>query len=121
MKNYFMGDLHIFFHHKISLKEVYEKISNASACLLFLTDDLNFSFSTKFYEYLSQKKPIMVFSKPGKTGEFVEQHHIGKQMNENNLAEVLRSLPDENYYSKALDISEFDVRTLARQYITLLN
>jgi glycosyltransferase involved in cell wall biosynthesis len=121
MKYYFMDELNLFFHNKIPLKEVYEKISNASACLLFLTDDLNYSFSTKFYEYLSLKKPILVFSKPGKTGEFVEGHQIGKQMDEHNLPEVLKSLDASNYYDRPVDIGAFDVKNLAKDYLTLIH
>jgi glycosyltransferase involved in cell wall biosynthesis len=120
MKNHFDKELNLFFHHKIPLKEVYEKISNASACLLFLTDDLNYSFSTKFYEYLSLEKPILVFSKPGKTGEFVEQHQIGRQMSGDNLLEVLTSLDEKKYYSQSVDISAYDVKQLSKQYLTLI-
>jgi glycosyltransferase involved in cell wall biosynthesis len=121
MKHYFKEELKLFFHNKIPLQEVYEKISNASACLLFLTDDLNYSFSTKFYEYLSLEKPILVFSKPGKTGEFVEQYEIGRQMNDHNLIEVLASLDGKNYYRQAVDTSAYDVRHLAKQYLTLIH
>jgi glycosyltransferase involved in cell wall biosynthesis len=121
MKYYFMDELSLFFHNKIPLKEVYQKISNASACLLFLTDDLNYSFSTKFYEYLSLKKPILVFSKPGKTGEFVEHYKIGRQMNEHNLSEILRSLDAGNYYSEPVDISAYDVKNLSKQYLSLIH
>ncbi len=121
MKYYFRSELNLYFHNKIALKEVYSKISNSSACLLFLTDDLNYSFSTKFYEYLSLKKPILVFSKPGKTGEFVEQHHIGRQMDHLNLEETLLTLESGKYYDMPVDISGYDVRNLAKTYLTLIH
>lgn len=121
MQHYFTEDLNLFFHQKISLKSVYEKISNASACLLFLTDDLNYSFSTKFYEYLSLKKPILVFSKPGKTGLFVEENGIGRQMDGNNLSEVIESLDDNKFYRQSIDISAYDVENLTKQYLTLIH
>lgn len=120
MAHYFTNSAGLHFHNKIPLPEVYAKIGAASACLLFLTDDLNYSFSTKFYEYLSMKKPILVFSKPGKTGDFVEQHNIGRQMDNGNLEAVLSSLGENKYYQSAIDISEYDVKNLATQYASLL-
>lgn len=120
MAHYFAEGTGLYFHDRIPLHEVYERIGSSSACMLFLTDDLNYSFSTKFYEYLGMKKPILVFSKPGKTGDFVEQHNIGKQMHNDNLQAVISSLDKDAYYNSAIDIAEYDVRNLAMQYAALL-
>lgn len=115
---YFENSNQLFNHGKIPLNKVYEKIAESSACLLFLTDDLTFSFSTKFVEYLSQKKPILVYSKPGKTGEFVELNQLGFQMNDKNLHDVLNSL---NNLNSNYDISQFDVKNLTQKIIQLLH
>ncbi len=115
---FFKQSKYLFYHGKIPLNEVYNKIAESSACLLFLTDDITFSFSTKFVEYISQKKSILVFSKPGKTGEFVEINQLGFQMNENNLYESLNSLHLLQYN---YDISQFDVKNLTLKLINLLH
>lgn len=120
MAHYFSAGTGLHFHNRIPLREVHAHIGASSACMLFLTDDLNYSFSTKFYEYLGMKKPILVFSKPGKTGAFAEQYNIGKQMNDSNLEEVISTLEKEEYYKASIDISEYDVRNLAAQYASLL-
>ena len=116
---YFKGSDKLFYHEKIALNLVYEKIAESDACLLFLTDDLTFSFSTKFVEYLSQNKPILVFSKPGKTGEFVNQNKLGFQMDNSNLNDVLNLLKNNN--PSTYDISSFDVKNLTYKLIDLLN
>ncbi|MDI1235304.1 MAG: glycosyltransferase [bacterium] len=114
---YFSPEINLFFHGRIPLNEVFIKISESVACLLFLTDDLNFSFSTKFYEYLSQKKPIIVFSLPGPTGIFIETQNLGKQANADNLIAILKEVESESFYQGELDIAEFDVKNLTNKLL----
>lgn len=119
-KHYFTPEINLYFKGNIPLADVFSKIASAKACLLFLTDDLNYSFSTKFYEYLSQKKPIIVFSNPGKTGEFVEENNLGRQANSNNFISILNEIENDRFYKKAFDISEFEVGHLTKQLIHYL-
>lgn len=119
-KNYFTPELNLFFKGNIPLAEVFSKIGSAKACLLFLTDDLNYSFSTKFYEYLSQKKPIIVFSNPGKTGEFVEEHNLGRQATNENFLKIIIEIENHGFYKKPFDISEFEIGNLSKQLISYL-
>ena len=116
-KHYFTPELNLFFKGNIPLSDVFGKIASAKACLLFLTDDLNYSFSTKFYEYLSQKKPIIVFSNPGKTGEFVEEHNLGRQATADNFIEILKAIDNNEFYKKEFDISDFEVSNLTKQLL----
>lgn len=73
----------------ISLAEVFRKIRNADACMLFLTDEVNYSFSTKFYEYLSQRKTIAVFTKEGPTSGYIKEHQLGYTLIPGNLKQEL--------------------------------
>lgn len=115
--HYFSGDINLLYKGKIPLHEVFDKIVQSRACLLFLTDDLNFSFSTKFFEYLSQKKPIIVFSDPGNTGKFVEEHNIGRQANSSNLLSIIDDIENNRFYNKGYDISEFELGHLTERLL----
>ena len=115
----------INFKGQLALKDVYTEIGKSNICMLFLTDDLTFSFSTKFYEYIANNKPIAVFSSKGKTGEFVEKNEIGYALTPDTMKDKLveiynhyknGALPDTQHF----DISQFDVEKLADKVIGLL-
>ena len=57
----------IRFNGHVDSSEINNVIMNSNACLLFLSDDINFSFNTKFCEYIARKKPILIFSNNGPT------------------------------------------------------
>lgn len=52
-------------------------IKAADLAMLFLTDDINNSFSTKFCEYIKFRKPIVLFAKTGETSDFIVQSKLG--------------------------------------------
>lgn len=110
------------YHGTICLTSVFKKIRDADFMMLFLTDDLNYSFSTKFYEYISQQKPIIVFSKPGLTGEYVEAQGCGYHCFTNNMSAKLESIIskfDEGVKPETkIDISEYDVKELTKKIVT---
>ncbi|MCA0431106.1 MAG: hypothetical protein LCH32_11470 [Bacteroidetes bacterium] len=75
----------------LSLEKTYEQISKNNFTALFLTDDLTYSISTKFLEYLMLKKPILIFSKPGKTSELIINENLGFAISVDNLENDLLS------------------------------
>lgn len=80
---------------KLPLYEVYPAISSATLASLFLTDDMAFSRSTKFYEYVGMKKPILVFSNGRGTGEYVENENLGYNIYSGNMENRLLELIDK--------------------------
>lgn len=84
----------IKFHGKIDATEVYGKLAKASAGMLFLADDTNWSLSTKFHEYAGLKLPIAVFSRPGYTGRLVEEEGIGVALFSGEMKQGLKKLYD---------------------------
>jgi hypothetical protein len=115
------GNEAIHFHGSIPLNEVYEKISGSDMCLLFLTDAYTFSLSTKFYEYVSQKKKMIVFSKKGDATDFIEQNNLGYWISPENCYEGLIKLIELHksgqtaYWNSTLNISDFSVKALTKQ------
>ncbi len=73
------------YHGVIALENTFDKITKHNFAALFLTDDLTYSISTKFFEYLMLKKPILVFSKPGNTANFIVNENLGFAISVDNM------------------------------------
>lgn len=110
----------------LNLQDVYAELGKSTACMLFLTDDLTYSRSTKFYEYLAMKKPIAVFSAGGATAAFVKKESLGFECNMNNMESDLRHMIQDlknntfafntAYNSNAHDVKEL-VKTIEQELI----
>lgn len=108
------------FGGNLDLKAVYNALGQADACLLFLTDDLTYSRSTKFYEYAAMGKPIVVCSIEGETGNYVADKRMGFQCRtenmESDLWHMLDALKQNTFVlSNTADVSNFDVKILAEK------
>ena len=115
------------FHGPVSLNEVYKKISGAGLCMLFLSEAYTFSLSTKFCEYISQKKKIVLFSNKGETSEFIISHNLGYWISPENMFEGLMKLNESKKsgdiykWKTTLDIDDFSVNTLTKQLEAFLS
>lgn len=109
----------------LSLENAFEKLKNAAACMLFLTDDLAYSKSTKFYEYVAMKKPILVFSIGGETGKYIQNNRLGFDCNEKNMQQNLE-IAIQKIESGTVDlnedysIEEHDVSSLTNTIVQIL-
>ena len=79
----------------ISLSQTYETIAQSAACMLFLTDDLTYSKSTKFYEYIAMKKPVLVMSSGGETGNYVAEQGLGYNCTGDHMMEKIKQAAKE--------------------------
>lgn len=99
-------------------------MKSSDACLLVLTDDINYSFSTKFCEYVYYRKPIIVVSDSSSpTGSFVNDNHIGIHLHENSPVNELQAFFDQikhHSFYKKFDASRFDVENISRNYLAFL-
>jgi len=115
------GLSHVFkFHGTISLSEVYQKIHEHDVAMLFLTKDLKDSFSTKYYEYLSQYKYIAIFGEEGAACGFVEKHKIGVGITPEIIKEKLEFLlrMKRNHklvFNKEFKIEQYSVESIAKE------
>jgi hypothetical protein len=64
-------------HGNVSLEQAHQAIKNADVAMLFLIDKLNYSMSTKFFEYLAMDRSILLFSTEGDTSKYITQQKIG--------------------------------------------
>lgn len=111
VKDLAKDESNVFFQNAVSMQIAHEKIANSNGGLLFLTDDLTYSFSTKFYEYLLYNKKVLVFSKEGKTGNYVYDKGIGYRFFLGRMKEGFDSLI-KDYRENNLSFPEsFDLKS----------
>jgi glycosyltransferase involved in cell wall biosynthesis len=116
----------IIFHGHVDLSKVYSVIAQSDYCSLFLTNDINYSLSTKFLEYLSQKKKILVFSNGGRTSSFIEENKLGFSINNKKMDDDLLKIIDLDQQIKTeidsdFNIKEYSVFNLTKKVENLLN
>lgn len=115
----------IHFHQPLSLNKMYEAIQAAGICMLFLSDDINYSFSTKFCEYISQKKKIALFSIDGPTANFIASNNIGYHIKPSTVTEnIFRIYKDyknnQLLFNPIFNINTFDVANISKQLLQIL-
>ena len=104
---------------------VYKEILKSDGCLLFLTDDINYSFSSKFCDYIALKKPIIVFSNKGHTSKYIDENKIGHSFSIDNsyktFLEVLKFLKStsSNYYLN-FNFKDFDLKYITEYVLKIL-
>ena len=117
----------ISYNEKLPLKKIYSKIKNSTACLLFLNDVYNFALSTKFCEYISQNKKIIVVANKGQTSEFIISNQLGYWVSPNNsYQDLLNCLDNLQSASKdlsksAFDVSDYSVKKLTNKLIDIID
>jgi glycosyltransferase involved in cell wall biosynthesis len=110
----------------LPLKEVYKHINESDYCMLFLNNVYNFALSTKFCEYISQRKKIIVVSSKGQAQEFIVNKNIGFWINPENTYEDLKSLIEKTIsgnvskWNSDFNVEEFSLNNLTDKLINLI-
>lgn len=109
------------------LADVYTDIFNSDYCLLFLNDVYNFALSTKFCEYISQQKNIVIVSNKGETSEFITKNKIGYWINPLSAYDDLINLLNNTINGTAknwnteFDSNQFSIDKLTDKLISTLS
>ncbi|MCK9480995.1 MAG: hypothetical protein M0R38_04430 [Bacteroidia bacterium] len=112
----------IVFHNRVSLESAYMEIAKGNLAMLFLTDDLNHSFSTKFYEYIALQKLIAVFSSRGETACYVEENRLGYACDLGNIKNSLLKIHSDwkkgaLVFNQEYNLSQHDVKNICQDQI----
>lgn len=106
----------------VSGEKAKQIIASSDIGLLILTNDLTYSFSTKFCEYVQMRKPIWIISEDGSTPAFILDNNIGYHSLPNT-----RSISDtiQNFLSNEInglydqfDDSKFNLEEISNEYIS---
>ncbi len=126
IKKYHIQDI-FEINDSISLKQIYSKIKSSTGCLLFLNDVYNFALSTKFCEYVSQNKKIIVVSHDGPTANFITSNKLGYWISpQNAYIDFLNCLTKLNTSSvlvedSKFDVSDFSIKKIVKSVINLID
>jgi len=115
----------VIFHGLKSKDVVYKEILKSDGCLLFLTDDINYSFSSKFCDYIALKKPIIVFSNKGFTSNYIDENNIGHSLSfENSFKIFLETLVNlkskSSKYYLNFNFEHFDLKYITKDLLKIL-
>jgi len=107
------------------LSYVKQQLVDSDFCLIYTAPNHSSNFNTKFYEYISLKKPIAHFSNYGKISQFLEENSLGFSITPDKLETDFLSMVEvyENKkfeYNLKFDTSEYDVKFLAEKVNNLL-
>jgi hypothetical protein len=114
----------LFYFDKVaSSAEVDLVLQQATYSMLFLTDDINYSLSTKFCEYIKHRKPILLFSKEGFTSNCIIDNNLGWHITDDNINQVLDQIISgpEKVFPNNFDVNQFSVGKITEDLINLLN
>lgn len=95
----------------VSAAEIGKEIESADACLLFFAADHAFSMNTKLFEYLARKKPVVLFSNPGETPDFLHKNKLGFAISPEKADEELNRIIAMHFDSGLQIDSDFDLST----------
>ena len=99
---------------------IHQEIANSDAVMIFLTNQLNYTFNTKVLEAFNQKKKILVFSNSGYLEKFVEENEVGYSLVPEKMHKSFTRLIKDKHQNKlALDpipekLKEFDVNNILK-------
>ena len=104
---------------------VKEKLSNADFCFLFTTPNHASNFNTKFYEYISMKKPIVHFSNDGDISKFLVENNLGFPVRPSSFNDdfniILHKISTDTLnFNTLYDSSAFEVSHLTNEVQKLL-
>ncbi|MDX1907967.1 MAG: hypothetical protein SF053_13110 [Bacteroidia bacterium] len=109
----------------VPVKEMYQKISEASICLLFSLPHIRHYKTTKFFEYLTLSKPFLLLGDKGNVSQFLDDEKIGQSLDIQDLQNgllnsTIYTILDPRHIQTKYDHSRFSFDYVTDQLITLL-
>jgi glycosyltransferase involved in cell wall biosynthesis len=112
------------YHPPIPLRDYWQKMSEADICLLIFADYSRHNKSSKFFELISIRKPILVLGPRGDAAAFVEEHGLGLGLEAHELQEKLlpsiRRMMQPDFLNRDFDILQYGQDRLTDELIQLL-
>ena len=86
------NNVNIKIHKLLPKAEYQEKLQESDFLLLFRPDWSSEAFSSKFFELLCLRKPIIYFGKEGRVSEFIVKNELGFHVTTKNLEAQIKEI-----------------------------
>ncbi len=116
IKQHRMECIHLHGFQKLAL--VKQKLSNADYCMLFTAPNHASNFNTKFYEYISIRKPIVHFSNNGAISDFLLENGLGYAIRPDTLEQDMDRLLGETERKEVVFNENFNAQVFNVEYLT---
>lgn len=109
-------------HPQESIKTLFPKFENYDFVFILTPAYGKHNISTKFFEILYSKTPILLVSEEGLAGEFLESNKLGKRLDEKNLESFLleQYSKKEFDFNTSFDLSKYNLKEIAKQIDSFL-
>lgn len=102
-------------------KTLFQKFADYDYVFIMTTDYAKDYISTKFFEIIYTHTPIIIFSNPGRAGEFMENNGLGLHVDLNTFEMKMLELYESEFpLNKNFDISKYSLKTVAHDIHEIL-
>jgi hypothetical protein len=104
-------------------KKFYNKIANADLLLMLYAEHNKNYLTTKFYEYLPLRKPMLYLGPKGYISKLIQEKNLGFVLTESelDLLGIVSQLKKNLNNEIVVDINEFSYKTRTQELIALIN
>lgn len=110
----------VFYYKSIPTNELFLKISSANYVLVVHPDYGVNNISTKFFEIIYSRVPILYVSKSGITSKFIESNRIGYFLELHNIEQNLKNIFDGSVpynYENNYNVDHFSFENITKNLI----
>jgi hypothetical protein len=103
-------------------KEIFSIMNKADALLIVLPENKKNERTTKFFEYLPLRKPMLIVAPSGEVTHFIESNQLGvhSQQSDNTLLSFFQGAFNRNNFNPNFPIEAHTAASRANQVIALL-
>lgn len=111
----------IRFHKPIG-RSVFHKIAESDICLLVLSDRKKDELTTKFYEYLRCRKPLLVVAPAGEVTRYIHENKLGVHAGslDQELIDLLSGVYEKSKFNTTFHLEALELQTRCEQLLKLL-
>lgn len=117
------GAANVRTHAQMPAKKLFDKFGDYDFVLLYTPLYGIHNVSTKFFEIIYSRTPVLFFGEAGRASEFLESNRLGIQVNLDNFEQKLLSLHANKQafdYNRDFDITDYSIEKITRDIAAML-